>query len=258
MFKNNGKEEYLALMAPQSKGNNSSPQEGELNGFPEALVAIQDPTSAASEAYRMLRTNLFYARLDTPPKVIVLTSAGRDEGKSTTVANLGVTLAQAGKNTLILDCDLRKPTQHSVFRTRNIKGLVDVLVGEQGRQDVWVEPIPNLKLIPAGAPPPNPAEILTSRRLTEFLGRLRQDFDYVLIDTPPIGFVSETAALAANGDGVLLILDSQRTRKGALRQALRRLRSVGANVLGTVMNKYEVSRGGAGEAGYYPIAPTDY
>jgi capsular exopolysaccharide synthesis family protein len=258
MFKNNGKEGNLTSMTPQNKGSDSSPQESEFNGFPEALVAIQDPTSAASEAYRMLRTNLFYARVDIPPKVIVLTSAGRDEGKSTTVANLGVTLARAGKHTLILDCDLRKPTQHSIFRTRNIMGLVDLLIGEQEPQEVWIEPIPNLKLIPAGAPPPNPAEILTSRRLTEFLGRVRQDFDYVLVDTPPMGYVSEAAALAANGDGVLLILDSQRTRKGALRQALRRLRSVGANVLGTVMNKYEVSRGGAAEAGYYPTAPTDY
>jgi capsular exopolysaccharide synthesis family protein len=256
MFKNNGKEGYLRPMTPQKKVKGSS-QEDELNGFPEALVAIQDPASAASEAYRMLRTNLFYARVDTPPKVIVLTSVGRGEGKSTTVANLGVTLAQAGKSTLILDCDLRRPAQHKVFRTRNMKGLVDVLVGDQVPQEVWTEPIPNLKLMPAGAPPPNPAEILTSRRLTEFLGRVRQQFDYVLVDTPPIGYVAEAAGLAANGDGVLLILDSQHTRKGALRQALRRLRSVGANVLGTVMNKYEVSRGSAIEAGYYALVPTD-
>ena len=240
-------------MTPQENVDNSSSHKDERNGFPEALVAIQDPSGTASEAYRMLRTNLIYARVDKPPKVIVLTSAGRDEGKSTTVANLGVSLAQAGKNTLILDCDLRRPSQHDIFRTLNIMGLVDVLVGEKEPPEVWHEPIPNLKLIPTGAPPPNPAEILTSRRLTEFLGRVRQEFDYVLVDTPPMGLVSEAAALAANGDGVLLVLDSQHTRKGSLRQALRRLRSVGANVLGTVMNKYEAPRGSTAEIGYYSV-----
>ena len=243
----------------EKKVDSNSSREDERNGLSEALVTVQDPAGAASEAYRMLRTNLFYTRVDSPPKVIVLTSAGFEEGKSTTAANLGVALAQAGKNTLILDCDLRKPTQHKIFRTRGILGLVDVLVGERAPQEVWHEPTPGLKLMPAGAPPPNPAEILTSRRLAQFLGQVRQEFDYVLVDTPPVGYASESAALAANGDGVLLVLDSQHTRKGSLRQALRRLGSVGANVLGTVMNKYEApSRGRATEDGYYPIVPTDY
>lgn len=243
-------------MSPQEKVN-KTPQGEELDGFPEALVALRDPASAASEAYRMLRTNLFYAQVDTPPKVIVLTSVGRGEGKSTTVANLGVTLAQAGKSTLILDCDLRRPAQHKVFGIGNVTGLVDVLVGDQVPHEVWTEPIPDLKLMPAGPPPPNPAEILTSRRLTEFLGQMRQQFDYVLVDTPPMAHVAEAAGLAANGDGVLLILDSQHTRRGALRQALRALRSVRANMLGTVMNKHEVPRGAAAEAGYYSVVATD-
>jgi capsular exopolysaccharide synthesis family protein len=236
--------------------------EDERNGFSEALVAVQDPAGAVAEAYRMLRTNLFYAQVDTPPKVIVLTSAGHDEGKSITVANLGVALAQAAKDTLILDCDLRKPSQHKIFRApRGTGGLVDVLVGEQDPQEVWQEPVPRLKLIPAGAQPPNPAEILTSRRLAEFLHQVRQEFDYVLVDTPPVGYASESAALATNGDGVLVVLDSQHTRKGSLRRALHRLESVGANVLGTVMNKYEAPRGRsskASEDGYYPLVPSDY
>jgi capsular exopolysaccharide synthesis family protein len=235
--------------------------EDERNDFSEALVAVQDPAGAVAEAYRMLRTNLFYAQVDTPPKVIVLTSAGHDEGKSITVANLGMTLAQAAKDTLILDCDLRKPAQHKIFRApRGTGGLVDVLVGEQDLQEVWQEPIPRLKLIPAGAPPPNPAEILTSRRLAEFLRQVRQEFDYVLVDTPPVRYASESAALATNGDGVLVVLDCQHTRKGSLRQALHRLESVGANVLGTVMNKYEAPRGSsrASEYGYFPLVPSDY
>jgi len=215
------------------------------DGFPEGLVTAQEPASVASEAYRVLRTNLFYTQVDSPLKVIVLTSTGRREGKTTTVANLGVTLAQADKNTLVLDCDLRNPVLHRMFESSNMNGLVDILVGGQEPQKVWQEPIPGLKLIPAGPLPPNPAELLSSRRLAEFLGEMRQEFDYVLVDAPPVG-VSDSSVLAANGDGVLLIVHSQRTRKGALRQALRSLQSVGANVLGTVMNGY-----GAPKEGYY-------
>jgi succinoglycan biosynthesis transport protein ExoP len=241
------------------KVDNDSSWEDERNSLSNALVALHDPTGAASEAYRMLRTNLIYARVDTTPKVIVLTSVGRNEGKSITTANLGVTLAQAGKNTLILDCDLRKPAQHKIFFTRSIGGLIDVLVGERDLQEVWQEPIPGLKLMPAGAPPPNPAEMLTSRRLADFLGQMRQKFDYVLVDTPPVGYASESLALAAIGDGVLLVLDCKHTRKGALRQALRRLENVGANVLGTVMNKYDAPKGRTTDDGYnYPLVPTDY
>jgi capsular exopolysaccharide synthesis family protein len=212
------------------------------NDSTQDLVTLHDPSGAASEAYRMLRTNLFYAFVDNPPKLIVLTSASPGEGKSTTTANLGVTLAQADKNVLILDCDLRRPRLHNMFDVRNTKGLVDILAGGGELDAVCREPIPGLKLLCTGPPPPNPAELLSSRRLAEFLGEMRRRFDYVLVDTPPVG-VSDSAVLAAHGDGVLLVLDSQRTRKGPLREALRNLQGVGANVLGTVMNNFEVSRG---------------
>jgi capsular exopolysaccharide synthesis family protein len=206
------------------------------------LVTVYDPSGAASEAYRMLRTNLFYALIDFPPKIIVLTSANHSEGKSTTVANLGVTLAQAGKKVLILDCDLRRSRLHSVFSVSNTEGLVDILAGGSRMEEVWREPVPGLKLICAGPSPPNPAELLSSRRLAEFLDEMRLRFDYVLVDTPPVG-VSDSAVLAAHGDGVLLVVDSQHTRKGPLRQAIRSLQGVGANVLGTVMNNFDASRG---------------
>jgi receptor protein-tyrosine kinase len=217
--------------------------DSQSNGFPKELVTILDPAGVASEAYRILRTNLFYAQVDSPPKVIVLTSAGPGEGKTTTVANLGVTLAQAGKNTLILDCDLRDSRLHRMFGARNTKGLVDILIGTDDVQGVWQEPVSGLKLISAGPPPPYPAELLSSQRLVQFLDETRRVFDYVLVDTPPVG-VSESAVLAANGDAVLLILDPQRTRKGSLRRALHSLQGVGANVLGTLMNKAEVPTNG--------------
>jgi capsular exopolysaccharide synthesis family protein len=201
------------------------------------LVTVYDPTGSASDAYRMLRTNLFYALIDSPPKIIVLTSVSFGE------ANLALTLAQTDKNVLLLDCDLRRPRLHSMFDVSNTNGLVDILAGGSRMEEVWREPIPGLKLICAGPSLPNPAELLSSRRLAEFLAEMRLRFDYVLVDSPPVG-VSDSVVLAAHGDGVLLVLDSQRTRKGPLRQALRSLQGVGANVLGTVMNNFEASRGG--------------
>src|SRR5215213_3143661 len=109
------------------------------------LVTVYDPDGAASDAYRMLRTNLFYALIDSPPKIIVLTSANIGEGKSTTAANLGVALAQADKNVLILDCDLRSPRLHSMFGVSNARGLVDILAAGGGTEAVWREPMPGLK-----------------------------------------------------------------------------------------------------------------
>ena len=156
---------------------------GKHGGFSDTLVTVVDPTGPGSEAYRMMRTNLLYASVDDPPKVVVLTSAGPGEGKSTTVANLGVTLSEAGKSTLVVDCDLRKPMLHNYFETRNMTGLVDILTMGRKPQDVWHEPMLNLKLISAGPPPLNPAELLSSQRFAKFLSQARQQFDYVLIDT---------------------------------------------------------------------------
>lgn len=210
----------------------------------DRLVTTLDPMGVAAESYRTLRTNLLYALVDDPPKVIVLTSPNPKEGKSTTCANLGVVLAQADKRTLIVDCDLRKPIVHRVFGLRNLRGIVDVLVGQRTLEEVWQEPHPGLKVVPVGPLPPNPAELLGSRRFAEFLANVRESFDYVLIDAPPVGLVSDPAILASQGDGVLLVLDAQNTRKGAVRESMRGLEAVGARVLGTVMNNVKKGRGG--------------
>ncbi len=211
------------------------------------LVTVLDPTSPASEAYRILRTSLLYSFVDVPPKVIVLTSPGPQEGKSTSCANLGVVLTQASKSTLIVDCDLRKPVMHKLFGLRNIHGIVDVLVSGRKLQEVWHEPVPGLKVVCVGAVPPNPAELLGSKRLSEVLASAREQFDYVLVDAPPIGVVSDPAILSTQGDGVLLVLDAQNTRKGSVRRSVRSLEAIGAKVLGTVMNNVKAS----GSDGYY-------
>src|SRR5829696_2644606 len=129
-------------------------------GFAGHRVPTLDPTSGVSEVYRSLRTNLLYSAVAKPLKAIVMTSPGQGEGKSTTCANLGVVLAQAAKNVLILDCDLRRPVMHKFFSLRNFYGIVEVLIKERQLQEVWTEPVEGLHVVTVGRIPPNPTELL--------------------------------------------------------------------------------------------------
>jgi capsular exopolysaccharide synthesis family protein len=203
----------------------------------EHLVTLLDPAGMPSEAYRSLRTNLLYTVVDAPPTVILITSPGSADGKSTTCANLAVVLAQAGKETLVIDGDLREPSLHRIFGVPNVSGVVNVLSGEHDLSEVCAEPFPGLKMLPTGPIPPYKAELLSSDRFAELIGQARRLFDYVLIDSPPTELVSDPMIIAAQADAVLLVLDSRETSKGSLRKAMRDLEAVGASVLGTVMNK---------------------
>jgi capsular exopolysaccharide synthesis family protein len=205
-------------------------------------VALREPDGAASEAFRTVRTNLFYSLVDEPPKVITVTSPHPREGKSFVCANLGVVLAQAEKNTLVVDCDLRRPVLHDFFGERNLRGIVNILAGEVGLEEVWLEPLLGLKVVCVGPVPLHPAELLSSRRFAEFLRQAREGFDYVLLDAPPTQVVADAAIIAAQGDGVLLVFDAQHTLKRTVRRSVRSLETVGANVLGTVMNNMNGSR----------------
>ncbi len=228
--------------------------EGTEGSLSTGLVALSEPDGVAAEAYRTLRTNLFYALVDDPPRVIAVTSPGPGEGKSVTCANLGVVLAQAGKDTLILDCDLRKPSMHKIFGLRSLRGLADVLIEERPLPEVWHEPVANLKVLPVGIVPPNPSELLESRRFSEFLGHMRDEFDYVIVDAPPVGMVSDPLILATQTDGVLLLVNAQKTRKATVRRSMRSLEAVEANVLGAVMNNVNASRGGYAQYQAYTYA----
>jgi capsular exopolysaccharide synthesis family protein len=214
------------------------------------LVTLSEPDSAAAEAFRTLRTSLMFSLVDSPPKAILLTSAGKEEGKSTTCANLAVTLAQAQKNVLVVDCDLRRPTVHKIFGLRNFEGMTDVLTGEREAHDVVQTPLKNLNVITVGPLPPNPTELLSSRRFAGFLELVRESYDYVLVDAPPIGLVSDPTIVATQADGVLLVLNSQKARKKEVRQAVRSLEAVGARVLGTVINNARPPRGDYYRYGY--------
>ena len=206
------------------------------------LITIQEPASAASEAYRTLRTNLMYALVDNPPRTIMLTSPEPREGKSTTCANLAVVLSQTGKTVLLLDCDLRKPVMHKIFGLRNLKGLVDVLAGETKLQEVQKEYLTGLNVVTTGPMPSNPTEMLGSERFAQLLATACQRFDYVLIDAPPVAPVSDSVVLATKADGVLLVFDAQNTRKVSLRRSARDIEAVGGRLLGTTMNNMKSRR----------------
>lgn len=223
----------------QKASLNRAEANGDLAG---SLMTLSEPMSAAAEAYRTLSTNVLYAD-GYDAKVILLTGPGTGEGKSTTCANLAVVMAQAGRSVLLVDCDLRRPAIHGMFGLRNVFGLVDVLTGERNLRDVCQEPMTGLKLVTAGSALPIPAEVLSSRRLSGFLQEVRQEFDCILLDAPPLESTSDPAILAAQVDGVLLVFDARGTRKGALRRSIRRLEAVGANLLGTVMNNVRPSEG---------------
>ena len=230
-------------MTDPARSVESDPAHEEPADLSEGLVSILEPMGVAAEAYRTLRTNLLYAFVDDSPRTIVFTSPAPKEGKSTSCANLGVTLAQADKSTLIIDCDLRRPNVHHIFGLRNFRGLVDVIVGKDVLQEVSKEPLPKLKVLTSGHLPPNPAELLGSRRFAELLSKASEEFEYVLLDAPPVGMVSDPIILATQADGVLLVVNAQNTKKGALQQSLRSLKAVDANILGTVLNSIEASRG---------------
>lgn len=226
----------------RSRLNKQAQKKREGGDYTGGLVTMVDPAGTASEAYRSLRTNLLYAVVDKPLKVVLLTSPSSSEGKSTTCANLGGVLAQAGNETLLIDADLRRPSLHKFFGVRNFRGVMNVLTGENELSDVLVEPFPGLKVAPSGQIPSNPSEILGSNRFAGLVEEAKKGFDYVIIDSPPVGLVPDPLILATQADAVLLVLDAQGTRKDSLRKAIRSLESVGASVLGTVVNNLEVGR----------------
>ena len=212
-------------------------QKDEVDALSEQLVTVFDPAAAASEAYRSLRTTLLYAVANTPPTVVLITSPGLMDGKSTTCANLAVVLAQAGKKTLVIDGDLHKPSLHKIFGVPNVNGMANVLSGEYDLSEMCTEPLPGLKLLSTGPLPPNPAELLISGRLASLIGQARELFDYVLIDSPPTESVSDPMIIATQADAVMLVLNSEASSKASMHRAVHDLEAVGANVVGTVINK---------------------
>ncbi|MGD9317675.1 MAG: polysaccharide biosynthesis tyrosine autokinase [Anaerolineae bacterium] len=223
------------------QGNGSTPQ----------VFAISQSRSLAAEAYRTLRTNLQFSSLDRPLHSLVVTSAVATEGKTTTAANLAVVMAQAGNRVVLVDADLRRPSAHKLFGLSNGTGLTTALVEDPSAVEGYLQEteVQDLRVLSAGPVPPNPQELLGSRRMEELLHELEESADVVVLDTPPTLVVADANVLAARADGVLLIVNTNSTRRAAVQRAVEGLRQVGANLLGGVLNM--VDTGGSRSSYYY-------
>jgi capsular exopolysaccharide synthesis family protein len=203
-------------------------------------VVIDDARSFPAEAYRVLRTNLHYANPDRPLKRILVTSTAPGEGKSTTLANLAVILSQADRSVVVVDSDLRRPVIHKIFRQRAEPGLTSFLAGDALFELVVTKTaIPNLSVVPAGPIPPNPAELLASRRMKDFLDLASERYDLVLLDSPPVLAVTDACALASLTDGVVFVVGSGKVPRAAVRRAKDQLETAQGKVLGAVVNQFD-------------------
>jgi receptor protein-tyrosine kinase len=217
------------------------------------LVALSQ-SSPAAEAYKALRTNLLFSALGNDLKSILVTSAAPEEGKSRTAANLAVVMAAAGKRTLLIDADFRRPSQHRIFaKVRNV-GLSNLVLEDLPQEQLFapIESVPGLWFVASGPIPPNPSELLGSNRIKGVLAGFRQTFDYVIIDSPPVNAVTDPTILAAEVDATVLVAEHGRTTYTALAHAKTALERVSARILGVVINKIRATAGSYYyEYGYY-------
>ena len=198
------------------------------------------PKSITAESYRSLRTNIQYSSIDKQVKTLVVTSSNAGEGKSTVAGNLAYTFFQNGKRVLIIDCDLRKPSLHRKFNVSNEEGLTDVLVGTSKLNNVMKKIDDNLYLLTTGTLPPNPAEIIGSNTMENFLEQCKINFDYIILDTPPILPVTDSKLLAIKADATVVVVRSEVSKSKHVSQAFKELEKVNANIIGTILNDVEM------------------
>ena len=216
------------------------------------LITQTDPKNPAAEAYRVIRTSIQFAQAGKSLKTIALTSCTPNEGKSTTIANLAVVLTQAGKSVLLIDCDMRNPTVHKNFKLSNKVGLSSCIsMGTALADAVQETGIENLDALTGGVIPPNPSELLGSERMQHILVRAKEEYDYVLLDTPPVLPVTDALVLGNLVDGVILVLDSGEIKVEMARDVKNQLVNAGANILGVVLNKVRSEHHGYGYGYYY-------
>jgi tyrosine-protein kinase Etk/Wzc len=231
----------LKIFPAKMNGRNGSLDSVEAKKLASRLITHFAPKSPISEAYRTFRTNIQYTKLDRELKTILVTSPGPGEGKSTSVANLAITMAQMGSKVLLIDSDLRRPILHSIFSIDRRVGLSNVLVG-RATFDEAIQPteIENLYVLPCGTLPPNPSELLGSVAMRTALDEMKQNFDIVLFDSPPIIAVTDAAVLSSQLDGVILVIKSGQTDREAALRATTLLKNVKTRVLGALLNGVHV------------------
>ena len=217
------------------------------------LHTYNNPKSHISEAYRLIRTNIEFSNIDKNIKTILMTSSQQNEGKSTSISNLASTFASLeNKKVLIIDCDLRNPSVHKMFNVSNISGLTDVLTGQKDIEKcIEKTKVKNLDILKAGKIPPNPSEILQSKKMRNFMEVIKEYYDYIFIDSPPVGIVTDASILAQYVDGTILLVAANEADIEATKIAKERLEGVNANILGAILNKFEADSKSYGYYNYY-------
>ena len=206
------------------------------------FVVEKKPKSIAAEAYRTLRTNIQYSSFDNEYRTIVVTSSEPGEGKTVTSGNLALALAQGENKVLLVDCDMRKPSIHKNFRISNESGLTDLLLHKKTMEQVMVNYNKNLTIVPAGRVSPNPSEMLGSRAMGTFLEEMKNHFDYIVMDTPPLGAVTDAQVLSTKVDGTILVVKAGATKKDVVINSVNLIKKVNGNLIGTVLNGVEQSK----------------
>lgn len=209
----------------------------------KASIAHWSPRSKVTEAYRTLRTNIQYADFNHNLRTLAVVSANAGEGKSTTVANLSITLAQAGKKVLVVDSNLRRPVLRDIFQVQESQGLTSVLMDEIRLEEVIENTgVAGIRIIPSGPLPPNPSELLGSARMIQLIEEMKEYADVVIFDTPPIMSVTDAVVLSTKVDGVIMVLHSGHVPVKVAQRALMQLKKVGVRIFGAVLNTVESNR----------------
>lgn len=216
-------------------------------------MVVKEPQSPLAENFRGIRTAIQLSFPDNPPRKILLTSSAMGEGKTTIAANLALSTAQSNHRVLLIEGDLRRPRFHKIFKLSNVKGLSNYLAGDVDTPIMQKGPLPHMAIIPAGPIPPNPAELLISKRMQTLLETASRDFDFIICDAPPLLPVADARILGRLFDGVILISKSGQTTFDMAERTLKMLQDIGARILGMVINRHDVAK-----SGYYHQSSYDY
>lgn len=235
---------YLGPIPAMAWNGDGNPDDGQKK--PE-MMTLHSPKSTASEAYRGIRTSILFSSAENEPKVILVSSAGPQEGKTITATNLAITMAQSGNKVIMLDCDMRRPKIHKIFGINRDRGMTNLLVGNQDiKGTLFHTELPNLDVIPCGPIPPNPSEIVGSVRMKKLLDVLREKYTRIIIDSPPITAVTDAVVLAKSTDGMVLVIRASDTAREIVKNGLDQIQAVGGHVLGAILNGVDM-----GSDGYY-------